>query len=302
MPQASTTPSTLPNAREATVGSLLTWGRRRLTQAEPPVAGREAALLLKSALDLDEAVLRAHPERPVNEEQAQAFADRLRRRLAGEPAAYLIGRREFYGRQFHVDERVLIPRPETELLIELALESSPSSTILDLGTGSGCLAITLAAERPRTRVTAVDISPAALACAAVNARLHGVEDRVRLVCGDWTEALDLRDFDLVVANPPYLSDAEWEGCGPEIRQHEPRGALVAAERGLAAYRLLAEALAELKPGCRVLFEIGAHQARQVAALCGPILEEVSVQIHRDLSGLDRVVVGTRRSASEAAQR
>lgn len=256
-------------------------------------------MLLKSVLDVDEALLRAHTEREVSRGQAAAFVDHLRRRAEGEPAAYLTGVREFYGRDFAVDGRVLIPRPETELIVELALESSPSS-ILDLGTGSGCVAVTLAAEMPRTLVTAVDVSPAALACAALNARLHGVEDRVHLVCGDWTEPLDLTPFDLAVVNPPYLSEREWEQCAIEILDHEPRRALVAGEDGLAAYHRLAAAFIQLPPGCRVLFEIGATQAAEVTAICGPILEGASVQIHRDVSGLDRAVVGTRSGGTASA--
>lgn len=295
MPRASTL-DPLPDTREpTTIGELLTWGRHRLCAASPAIAAREASLLLKSVLDVDEALLRAHPEREVGRGQAATFVDHLRRRAEGEPAAYLTGVREFYGRDFAVDGRVLIPRPETELLVELALglPLPPRPQILDLGTGSGCLAVSLACELPGASVTAVDCSLATLVCAAANALNHGVATRIQLLCAEWTRALDLTAFDLAVVNPPYLSEEEWERCAIEIRNHEPRPALVAGEDGLAAYRQLAAAFTELRPGCRVLFEIGATQAAEVTAICGPILESASMQIHRDLSGLERAVVGTR---------
>lgn len=303
MPRASTPDPRIETAA-LTIGDLLTSGRRWLADARPPIGGREASLLLKSVLEIDEAELRAHPERPVARRDAETFIDRLRRRAAGEPAAYLTGHREFYGRPFEVDARVLIPRPESELLVDLALATPLPARpqILDLGTGSGCLAVSLAAEQPAARVTATDISPAALACAAANGRRHRVADRIRFVGSDWTRAVDLRHFDLAVVNPPYLSDEEWRQSAREIREHEPRGALVAAEHGLAEYRRLADAFVDLRPGCRVLFEIGARQAAEVVALCGPILEDDSVQIHRDLSGLDRAVVGTRSNGTESTGR
>lgn len=255
--------------------------------------GRESVLLLRAVLDTDEARLRASPEAEVTAADRRRFEDLVRRRAAGEPVAYLLGEREFFGRDFAVDPRVLIPRPESEHLIELAMAAGlpRGARILDLGTGSGCLAVTLAGELPGARVVAVDRWLSPLAMATVNVRRHGAGDRVSLVAADWASAIDISNFDLVVANPPYLSEADWQACDIDVRGFEPRRALVACDDGLAAYRRLTSTFRRLKNGCRVALEIGAGQGPQVAAMCERDLGNVA--IHRDLSGLDRVVVGTR---------
>ena len=299
MQPASSRLTLTESADPATVNSLLAWGRERLEHGSPQ-AGREVVLLLKSVLELDEAALRAHPELAVNDSAAGRFRDWVRRRARGEPAAYILGEREFYGRPFFVDERVLIPRPETEHVIEAALACPlpANPLILDLGTGSGCLAITLAAEIPQARVVAVDRSVAALACAHANARRHRLTDRVALVASDWSAALDLRHFDLVVANPPYLTDVEWAESLPDVRHWEPRQALIADRSGLADYQVLAALLHGLQPGCAVVLEIGAGQGAEVSELFRPLLADVA--IHQDLAGHDRVVVGIRKASATSA--
>ncbi len=214
-------------------------------------------------------------------------AERCRRR----PLSHLVGSREFYGRAFKVTPAVLDPRPETECLIESAL-AAPFARLIDLGTGSGAIAVTLLAERPAATGLAVDISPGALAVAAENARRHGVAARLDLLRSDWWERVTGR-FDLVVANPPYVATAEIASLAPEVRLHEPRLALDGGADGLAPYRAILAGLGRhLAPGGRVLVEIGPEQGAAVAALFRAAgLADVAVL--PDLDGRDRVVRGLR---------
>lgn len=196
----------------------------------------EARVLLRAVIRTSDAHLVAHPEQPLTAIQAERFHEWARRRRAGEPVAYLTGEREFYSLAFKVTTAVLIPRPETELLVETALAAMPAGAplrVLDLGTGSGCVAVAIGRQRPRAQVTAVDISRAALAVARDNAAAHGVT--VELVESDWFAALGGRRFDLIVANPPYIADGD-----PHLEQgdlrFEPRGALASGPRGSTASR------------------------------------------------------------------
>jgi len=293
----------------ASAGEALASARRRLRGLGIPHAGREARLLLSHVLRLDEVRLLARPELPLGEGERSRFAELVERRAGGEPTAYLLGRREFYGRTFAVDRRVLVPRPETEHLVEavLAIELPKAPWILDVGTGSGCLAITLALERPGVRVVATDRSPGALAVARSNARAlggaEGVSDaagegnpapapRVLLVGGNLAAALRLARFDLVVSNPPYLAASEVPTLPVDVREHEPRQALVAGPTGLEAYERLVAQLAALRPGTPLLLEVGAGQAASVAAL----LESSGFLPQRtipDYAGIPRVVIGRR---------
>jgi release factor glutamine methyltransferase len=215
------------------------------------------------------------------------------RRRPREPIAYITGNREFYRRSFEVTPAVLIPRPDTETLIERALALLPpdsTATIVDLCTGSGAIAVTLAAERPSVRVSATDLSQAALEQARRNAERHGVHDRIEFFSGDLYAALpsDAR-FDLIAANPPYIAEADLAQLQPEIRDHEPQLALASGPDGLTHLRLLAAgAPAHLNPGGSLLFEVGANQAAAVqrmllaAGLCEP-------HSHKDLAGIPRIV-------------
>ncbi|HEX2253410.1 MAG TPA: peptide chain release factor N(5)-glutamine methyltransferase [Thermoanaerobaculia bacterium] len=273
-----------------TVEALLAEGRSRLATATFRPPPREAALLLARVLGLSEAQVMARGEHPVPEAAAARFRHLLARRLAGEPVAYLFGEREFYGRPFRVDRRVLIPRPETEHLVEaalgLALPAAPR--ILDVGTGSGILAVTLALEIPAARVVATDLSPGAVAVAAGNARRHGVGGRVRLVAADLVAGLELAGFDLVVSNPPYIAPAEAAELSPEITGWEPHLALFASDHGLAVVRRLLAAAAALRPGAEVLLEIGRGQAAELerAASASPLQ---FVTAWQDYSHIPRVV-------------
>jgi release factor glutamine methyltransferase len=276
----------------ATVQELLRAARGRLREApfHPPT--REAGLLLGHALGLDEAQILARDDERVPAPVERRFEELLARRLRGEPVAYLVGEREFWGRPFRVDRRVLIPRPETEHLIEVALGLAlpPHPRILDVGTGSGCLAVTLALELGRARVAAVDLSPAALAVAAANARRHAA--RVDLAAGDLTSALRLDRFDLVISNPPYVDPRDQAGLSPEITSFEPALALY-AEGGAAIFARLLLAASELRQAAFLLFEIGRGQLPSIEALAGSSGFEV-VEARADLAGIPRGVLLRRR--------
>ena len=282
-----------------TVGELLAQGRRSLAAVPgSPVVPREAHLLLGHVLGLTEARLLAHLELPVAAAEAARFRLLVARRAAGEPAAYLVGEREFWGRRFRVDSRVLIPRPETEHIVELALaaELPASLRILDVGTGSGCLAVTLLGERADAHAVATDASPAALAVAAGNARRHEVADRLVLLATDIVGGLLLARFHLVVANLPYVDPAAAPTLPPDVREHEPALALYAGGGGLAVLgRLLRElgGPAGLAPGALILAEFGHGQEDGVRRLAADAPFDLR-EIRADHAGIPRVVVLRRR--------
>jgi len=254
----------------------------------------DARALLEHALGVDAAYLAARPELALSAARQARFERLLERRRAGEPVAYLVGRREFFSLEFAVTPAVLIPRPETELLVEQAVERLPAdaaSTVLDLGTGSGCIAIALARERPRARVTAVDRSAAALTVARRNAgRLSA--SNVEFVRSDWFAALAPGAFDLIVANPPYIADADPCLASGDAR-FEPRAALAGGADGLDRIRdIVARAPAWLDPGGWLLFEHGYDQAQA----CRNLLDAANfreIASYRDLAGIERVSAGRR---------
>jgi release factor glutamine methyltransferase len=251
----------------------------------------EARVLAAHSWQVNAAWLIAHDTDPLVDAHITALDTLLTRRLAGEPIAYLTGAREFYGRRFQVSPDVLIPRPDTELLVELALERIPpdrSVDVLDLGTGSGCIAITLALERPLVRVTAVDHSAAALKIAQHNADIHNA--RVEFLTSDWFIALAGRRFDLIVSNPPYIAAADPHLARGDVR-FEPLSALAAGADGLDDLRqLTAAARTHLKPGGTLLLEHGYDQADAVQALLR--MDGIRhVRSWADLSGIRRVSGG-----------
>lgn len=258
----------------------------------PREARLEAQILLCHALGVSRAYLVAHDSDQLTEAQQVAHADLLARRLAGEPVAYILGMREFYGREFHATPAVLIPRPETELLVDLALdrifEDRPCA-VLDLGTGSGAIAVTLARQRPLARVTAVDQSAGALAVARDNAQRLGATS-LRFVHGDWFSALEGEDFDLVVSNPPYIAAADPHLQHGDLR-FEPLSALASGADGLDAIRaIVAAAPAHLKPGGWLLFEHGYDQGER----CRELLARHGlsrIETIPDLAGMPRVSLG-----------
>ena len=237
-------------------------GRARLAKAGIPDPLREAEILLAAACGVARLSLHVDPRIPEPASLAR-YEEYLARRERREPAAYVLGRAEFFSREFLVTPAVLVPRPETEHLVEAAVAAKPSLAV-DVGTGSGCIAVTLALEVPGVRVLALDRSAAALAVARENGRRHGVLDRVAFLRADLLEAVR-GPVDLVVSNPPYVGDAD--ELDPECR-HEPREALFAGPDGLDAYRRIAPAAARvLRPGGTLLFETPGAQVGEIADLC-----------------------------------
>ncbi|MFL6232132.1 MAG: peptide chain release factor N(5)-glutamine methyltransferase [Thermoanaerobaculia bacterium] len=277
----------------STVGQLLAEARPLLAATPFGASTREARLLLGHVLGLSEARVIARQEDEVPPEAERRFRDLLARRLTGEPVSYLTGEREFWGRSFAVDSRVLIPRPETEHLIEVALaERLPERPwILDMGTGSGILAVTLALEVPGSQVVATDISPGALAVAAANARRLGA--RVSLVNTDLAAGLDLSRFDLVVSNPPYVDRSEIPEMSPEVCSFEPSLALFPPGAGDSLYPRLFAQCGDLRSGVGLAVEIGRGQLeaiRRHARVSGLEIAEV----REDYAGIPRTVLLRRR--------
>lgn len=259
----------------------------RLDAAGVEGARGDARRLLAHALGIAPDALAGHLEGPLAAPAEAAFAAAVAARAARQPLAQITGRREFWGRAFRVTRDVLDPRADTETLVALAL-AEPFDTVLDLGTGTGCLLVTLLAERPSARGVGTDISDAALAVAAGNSRAHGVADRARLVRADWFAGLEGR-FDLIVSNPPYIAAAELADLGPEVRDWEPRLALTDGADGLSAYRAIAAgAPAHLAPGGRLIVETGAAQGAAVAAILARA-GFAAIARHDDLEGRQRAV-------------
>lgn len=270
-----------------TVAALLRQGIADLRAAGIDGAPGDARRLLAHALDIGPdrlTLILPEPAPPVAEER---FAEYIRDRAARRPVSRILGRRTFYGRDFHITDAVLDPRPETETLVALALER-PFERVLDLGTGSGCILLTLLAERAAVRGVGTDLSPAALAVAAANAADLGLADRAEWREADWWSGIDGR-YDLIVSNPPYIAADEMAELAPEVARHDPRAALSPGGDGLAAYRAIAAGARDrLVPKGRLLVEIGWRQGAAVAAIFREAgLEEVSVQ--PDLDGRDRVI-------------
>ncbi len=284
------TPPVLPTIREA-----LQWAAAQLTQdVDHPHA--EAERLLASCLLVDRTVILAHPEWPLTMAQVDWFADAVQRRASGTPLPYLLGHVEFYGLEFAVTPAVLIPRPETELLVSLALArlgSRRCGLVVDVGTGSGCIAVALAICGASTRILATDMSAAALAIAHDNAQRHGVQERIGWVQADLLAPFATH-FDLIISNPPYVTEAEWHDLPRSVRQ-EPRVALISGPEGLDAIgRLLQQAATRLESGGSLLMEIGEHQAGAAMALARSTFTLIGHQgthyrIHQDLAGKDRVL-------------
>jgi release factor glutamine methyltransferase len=271
----------------------------RLDSAGIATARLDSELLLRHVLGWERADVIARAAEEVPAPAAALFEAAVDQRAQRRPLQHLTGHQAFWKHDFIVTPDVLIPRPETELLVETALElirDRPAPLVVDVGTGSGCIALSLAAERPDARVQAVDLSPAALLVARGNAsRLH-LDSRVAFHQGDLLEPLRYQagTIDLVVSNPPYVSAEEWAALEPEVRDHDPRLALVPPEGVRAVYdRLLTEAASMLRPGGAVLVEIGASDGGQTArALRQAGL--AGIQERPDLQGIPRVVYGRRR--------
>jgi release factor glutamine methyltransferase len=301
-----------------TIGRLIEWTRGYFARRDIEQPRLEAEILLAHILGLERINLYMKYEEVVSEEQRAAFRDLVQRRADGEPSRYLVGTCEFMSLALKVTPDVLIPRPETEQLAEEVIrrvraggptpleaaagddpdEATPGTVeIIELGTGSGALAVSLAVHLPAARVTATDVSPTALAVARTNAEAHGVADRVILLEGDLYEALDAADArpaDFLLANPPYVAEGEWNGLPADIREHEPREALVAGPDGTEVIeRILRGARAYLKPGGVLMVEIGAGQGREVRQMAEETRGLADVDIRKDYAGHDRILFARR---------
>jgi len=277
----------------STLGAARVAAARRLAAAGIADAARDARHLVAHAAGLPSDRLGLHASDPLTAPAAARLDAALALRAARVPVAQITGRRLFWGRAFAVTADVLDPRPETETLVAAALEA-PVARLLDLGTGSGCLAVTLLAEWPDARGVGTDLSAPALAVAARNAACHGVAGRLELRTGDWFDALaDHAPFDLIVSNPPYIPVADLAGLAPEVRDHEPHLALSDGGDGLGAYRRIAAGAERwLAPGGRLAVEVGPGQAATVAGMLARAgLGEIATRV--DMDGRARVVSGTR---------
>ena len=274
-----------------TVREARAWAVRELEAHGVPSPHADAEWLLASILRRSRTALYAEPDRSLVDGELDAFRRLVERRSGREPLAYILGEWGFRRLTLRVDPRVLIPRPETEIVVESCLarlSALSEPDVLDVGTGSGAIALAIADEHPGARVVAFDSSPDALAVARANLEAAGLGERVRLVEHDLTAGFGVSAFDLVVSNPPYVRADEIDALEPEVRDWEPRGALV----GEGALEAVAVAAREaLRPGGWLVLEVGDGQARRVAAALGA-LGYSSVAVNADLAGRERVVEGS----------
>jgi release factor glutamine methyltransferase len=274
-----------------TVLKILQWTADYFAGKEIDSARLEAELLLAATLDLDRVGLYVNFERPLDAAELSAFRERVQRRARREPIQYILGETEFWSLNFNVGPEVLVPRADTEVLVEESLARiEGSAQVLDVGTGSGAIAIALAHEKPEILVTALDCSQPALDVARTNAQRNGVVDRVTCLLGDLA-SLPTGPFEMIVSNPPYIPSGDWQKLMPEVRDYEPRLALDGGDDGLQAYRQLAVQTGRvLVPGGWLLVEVGIGQAADVSALFKAAgLTEIGQR--DDYAGIARVVMG-----------
>ncbi len=286
------------SAGQATLGEMIAEARRLLEQAGIESAGQEALWIVEHVLRLPVHHMVTDRERLLSSVELAAARGLVMRRAGREPLQYILGTQEFCGLEFHVNRAVLIPRPETELLVEYAAQRIPAerkAVIVDVCTGSGCIAVAIARKRPRVQVIATDLSNPSLAVARQNAVYHAVGERIIWLEGDLLGALAEQGLegqvDLIVSNPPYIAEADWATLQPEVRLFEPRGALVAGPQGTELHeRLLHESGRYLSPGGALIMEIGAGQARAMRRI---VEQTPGCKFHRliyDEAGLERVVI------------
>lgn len=274
-----------------TAAQAMSAAAARLRAAGVADPARDARVLLAHAARIEAARVTLIAPEDLAPDIAERYEQLVALRAVRVPVSHLVGEREFYGRRFKVSREVLDPRPETEILVEAAM-SEPFRRVLDLGTGSGCILVTLLAERQDATGLGTDLSEAACLQASANAVLHRVEDRAEIRSADWLDGVE-GTFDLIVSNPPYIPLAEIEGLEEEVRRHEPREALTDGGDGLGAYRrIVAGAVGHLRPGGRLLVEIGPGQASAVKTLFAEAGLDALVVVP-DLDGRPRVVAGRR---------
>ena len=275
------------------IDEALSKAAQLLRDAGVPEARREAAALLSFTIERDRTFLISHSDHLLSETDFNSFRDRINRRSRGEPLQYITAQQDFYGRVFRVSPAVLIPRPETELLVEAALElvgAEQSATICDVGTGSGCIAITLACERVNLKCVALDISASALEIAKQNAVAMKVDSRITFLLSDCFDAVTDEAFDLIVSNPPYVAADVVSGLQREVKDHEPMVALTPGADGLSVIkRLIDQAPGLLRKDGHLLLEIGFDQGEAVQRLADSRTWHL-VDIRPDLQGIPRIVI------------
>lgn len=279
------------------VGELLVQASLQLARAGIPSPPDEARLLMAEVLETSLAWVIAHPEAEVPPDRRLLLLSYLERRVAFEPVAYILGHKEFYGLDFGVGPAVLIPRPETELLVEAALTASlrllalkgRDLLVVDLGTGSGAVAVTLAVHQPRLALIAVDSSPAALEVARTNAMRHGVQARIKFRRGDLLQVVTEK-IDLLVANLPYIASEEIERLMPDVKDYEPRQALDGGPNGTGVIeRALEQAAGRMERPASLLFEIGDGQGHELSGFARRLYPDADIQVARDYAGLERIL-------------
>lgn len=281
-----------------TIDALLAWARQVLDRAEIENAVQESRWLVGHALGLEPHHLVSQAEQPVSSDKKTQTESLVSRRAAHEPLQYILGTQEFCGLDFHVSPAVLIPRPETEVLLQEALRAvdlNKDSVLVDVGTGSGCVAVTLATILSRARILAVDRSPEALAEAKANAERLTVADRIEFIEGDLLSPLRDRGLtgqvDVIVSNPPYIAESEWAGLQPEVRGFEPRSALVSGPKGTEFHeRLLCDSREYLAPSGSLVMEIGQGQRPAVQQIAEQLGGYTPVEIAKDGAGIERIVI------------
>ena len=281
------------------VRSFLSWSEIQLTQAGVLSPRLDSEILLAHTLKLSRTELFVYSERILNEAEKYWAKSNVKRRQQREPVSLITGNQEFWSLEFIVDENVLTPRPETEVLIETALNhiSSVSKNILDLGTGSGALAIVMAKEIKECTVTAMEIDNKALKIAKKNATNHGMRDKIKFLCKDLREADWEGPYSMILSNPPYISSADIEKIMPEVRYYEPRKALDGGVMGIEFYKtIIPRAFDQLEKNGFLIVEIGHNQAYEVTALLDQNSGYQKIEVIKDYSGYDRVVKAQKSSS------
>ncbi|WP_316353772.1 peptide chain release factor N(5)-glutamine methyltransferase [Candidatus Trichorickettsia mobilis] len=275
------------------ISQAIAYANQKLQQVGIKSFYLESRILLKHSINKPLEYLLAAADLELSNTELTIFLNAIERRLKLEPIAYIVGYKEFYGYKFAVDNKVLIPRADTEVLIDATLtlmDSKTSCRILDLGTGSGCIIITLLLQIPLTTATAIDISIDAIKIATINAEIHNVLHRLKLIHGDWFNNIAPQKFDLIVSNPPYIADHETSIMTPETILHEPTLALFAENDGYSSYNTIAEVAKHfLAPGGKLLLEVGYSQAEQVIKIFTLAGGYNLYQTYQDLAGHTRVI-------------
>lgn len=289
------------NTEPKTVGTLMAWTRQALDHSGTANSAQETVWLLANALGLEHHQLASRAEQPVTPDQLARTEALVSRRIKREPLQYILGAQEFCGLEFRVNPAVLIPRPETELLVQAVLKEgglAEGATLVDVGTGSGCIAVTVATVLNGVRILALDCSAEALAIAKGNAERHGVGEKIAWIEGDLLSPLRSRDMvgavDVIVSNPPYIAERDWAQLQPEVRDFEPRGALLAGPRGTEFHeRLFQDSKEFLVPDGLLVMEIGQGQVSLVRYAAEQAGGYTGLQTVKDEAGIERVLIARR---------